>query len=496
MHTDADLIPICAETSKRHLSSSDTDLIELALNTVYALDKLLRLLRNHKTKHDLAELRLRWESRLCQCWEDLVPLRQDVAAFELKCNRRSVAAVEKSGDGSCDTMYSTGSDSRILQHKRSLSSSRMAAEALQLEMSRLALRISSFNGEKVLPTGKLLDLLIDQTQIPEQLIDEQEKLEEAVPSIAELEEKVSRLTIMLQYDLASAAEGRKAEVASAGSPITTLTPSDPKLLMSLQASAWLSESRETDQKAANNNMNAIGSSVTPAKSAEQSRRSGAAAQLSARLNGSPRPNRYRPNPRDQLDVAIGKTINRMAFRVSVVPVDASTSVQGCEKSDYVDLSGRYWVGYPAPRLCFCRILRSNTVMVRVGGGWQELSDFITQHYAHLMDSSDVIRPRTPVMSSSAPRDAPWLRSASGPASPSASALVRLKETHKPHMTPSALRVVTMPISSSPALCMPDTPLKTCLQSTSMRCTSVGEELAEGSLSKSGSNESVVIRDLH
>lgn len=35
-------------------------------------------------------------------------------------------------------------------------------------------------------------------------------------------------------------------------------------------------------------------------------------------------------------------------------------------------AGRYWIGQP-PKLCYCRILRSRTVMVRVGGGWVELS---------------------------------------------------------------------------------------------------------------------------
>ena len=32
-----------------------------------------------------------------------------------------------------------------------------------------------------------------------------------------------------------------------------------------------------------------------------------------------------------------------------------------------DESGRYWIGSPEPKLYFARILRSNTVMLRVGG---------------------------------------------------------------------------------------------------------------------------------
>lgn len=39
-----------------------------------------------------------------------------------------------------------------------------------------------------------------------------------------------------------------------------------------------------------------------------------------------------------------------------------------------DKTGRYWIG---ERLCFCRILRSQTVMVRIGGGWSELSKSVS-----------------------------------------------------------------------------------------------------------------------
>jgi len=44
------------------------------------------------------------------------------------------------------------------------------------------------------------------------------------------------------------------------------------------------------------------------------------------------------------------------------------------KEDWKDQSGKYWIGAEGrAKLCFCRILRSKTVMVRVGGGWVELS---------------------------------------------------------------------------------------------------------------------------
>ncbi|KAG0021579.1 actinin alpha 2 [Podila clonocystis] len=41
--------------------------------------------------------------------------------------------------------------------------------------------------------------------------------------------------------------------------------------------------------------------------------------------------------------------------------------------------GRYVFGDVEPKVCFCRILRSRKVMVRVGGGWSELSKFMEDH---------------------------------------------------------------------------------------------------------------------
>lgn len=91
-----------------------------------------------------------------------------------------------------------------------------------------------------------------------------------------------------------------------------------------------------------------------------------------------RPNRYHANPKSKLDMAVGKLVNRMPVPVQIV--HASKAPGARVTDDWKDESGRYWVGHPDPKLCFCRILRSRTVMVRIGGGWQELTRYIMQHY--------------------------------------------------------------------------------------------------------------------
>lgn len=80
-------------------------------------------------------------------------------------------------------------------------------------------------------------------------------------------------------------------------------------------------------------------------------------------NTTPKRKPYIANPNSKLDVAVGNVVNN--FRL---PVTVQAATDG-----WRDQSGRYWIGDIEPRLCFCRILRSQTVMVRVGGGWCELS---------------------------------------------------------------------------------------------------------------------------
>ncbi|KAF9076460.1 hypothetical protein BDP27DRAFT_1379987 [Rhodocollybia butyracea] len=90
---------------------------------------------------------------------------------------------------------------------------------------------------------------------------------------------------------------------------------------------------------------------------------------------------YVANPKSKLDVAVGDVVNSLPIGINIEGVSGS----------WKDQSGKYWIGDQDPKLCFCRILRSQTVMVRVGGGWTELSKFIRDHFAdsfRLLTASD------------------------------------------------------------------------------------------------------------
>ncbi|KAG9317266.1 hypothetical protein JVU11DRAFT_1460 [Chiua virens] len=112
---------------------------------------------------------------------------------------------------------------------------------------------------------------------------------------------------------------------------------------------------------------------------------------------------YVANPKNKLDVAVGDVVNKLPVNINVeVVADTDT---------WKDQSGKYWIGDQEPKLCFCRILRSQTVMVRVGGGWQELSKFIKDHFA---DQFRIMCPESPPRFGSpwlGPREEKWISSA-------------------------------------------------------------------------------------
>ncbi|CAG8534567.1 11296_t:CDS:2 [Funneliformis caledonium] len=107
------------------------------------------------------------------------------------------------------------------------------------------------------------------------------------------------------------------------------------------------------------------------------------AQIPSRLSPSPTPgspgsprrppirliphnvNNYVPDPKDQLDVEVARIVNACPVKIKVSMVEGEP--------------GKYMFGEVEPKLCYCRILRSRMVMVRVGGGWAELSKFLVEH---------------------------------------------------------------------------------------------------------------------
>lgn len=77
------------------------------------------------------------------------------------------------------------------------------------------------------------------------------------------------------------------------------------------------------------------------------------------------PETYKADPKNDLDVALGDIVNDSPYKIGVKMVPGEV--------------GKYWFGREKPKLAYCRVLRSRMVMVRVGGGWVELSQFLRDH---------------------------------------------------------------------------------------------------------------------
>ncbi|GAK62417.1 uncharacterized protein PAN0_001d0617 [Moesziomyces antarcticus] len=524
---------VAKATSKRHLSGPDTDLLELALSTIYALDKLLRLLRDQRAEHELTELRLRWERALLASWQDVAAIRNDIQAFERKCRALKEALLESQDGHAMDAalLQSNGAlnvNETPTQFKQDAAESaahhpsgsgkrtevptpalRLAVESVKLESSRLVLRVRSFDAEKVRLAGRLLDLLIDHRQVPEKLLDEQEKLEDALMRPAAIEAEAATIATLLEEKTIS----------------RHLSGSSSTTDLSIHPHRSTSEALETPRRRTSHEAHSTKDEVSPRVA------SGSRALHSKRLNGAfstPSPkatrgsgvnryqadprnklvNRYQADPRNKLDTAIGRIVNRLPMPVSIRSARAANHNASSAAKDEKDISGRYWIGDPEPRLCFCRILPSRTVMVRVGGGWQELSEFLTQHYSHLSlrDGGMHSAMLSPSKGHSASSLA-WLRSASGPAgSPAARSVLsmgspRLNTSARKSISPRVSRVVTMPVDLTRHSASKDggdkLERRTSNGALHHRRSDSGEEIgpspdAAGSIPSSGSQSSIVI----
>ncbi|TFK86817.1 hypothetical protein K466DRAFT_136728, partial [Polyporus arcularius HHB13444] len=180
--------------AQRNLSPADTDLIEMTLTTIYALDKLMHLLRDRSDNLDLLGVRITWEERRIAAWKDLHKLLDDLRAF-LSTRVRWSSAVYETLDpddpspaeytpeytpkrrNSIVSMNSESSRASIPGFSRG--ARHKLAEALSQEAAQFASRTSSLRHTKIALAGKAIDKLIDDSRkpVPDELLDEQEKLE-------------------------------------------------------------------------------------------------------------------------------------------------------------------------------------------------------------------------------------------------------------------------------------------------------------------------------
>lgn len=174
--------------TQRNLSPEDTDLIELTLTTLYALDKLLHLLRDRSENLDLLGHRLAWEEQRAQAFATRQSIVDDLHIFLMNRARWSPAVYT-----SATAINIINSDSL---KPRSLSITTPPPsespdlfsrglrfklhEDLSRDAAQLSSRVTTLRHGHVATTGRLLDKLIDDSRkpVPDAMLDEQDRLEE------------------------------------------------------------------------------------------------------------------------------------------------------------------------------------------------------------------------------------------------------------------------------------------------------------------------------
>lgn len=178
--------------TQRNLSPADTDLIELTLTTIYELDKLLHLLRDRSDNLEMMNVRLTWEENRGAGWRERRQIIEDLHVFAVSRARWSPAVYDispKNEDssnslhrrGSVASLASTGSSDSVVNAPAFSRSARFKlSELLSRDAAQFSGRVTGLKHGTVNAAGKALDRLIDHSRkpVPDELLDEQDRLEE------------------------------------------------------------------------------------------------------------------------------------------------------------------------------------------------------------------------------------------------------------------------------------------------------------------------------
>ncbi len=171
------LLTLYEAATQRNLTPEDTDLVELTLTTLFALDKLVHLLRNRSEHLDLLSLRLTWEEYRTTAVSSRNDIISDLHKFLHNSARWSPAVYSGIGDDLDSTTDSsfdnTPGFSRTARYQ--------LAETLSKDAAQFASRVTLLRHGPVASSGKALDKLIDDSRspVPDPLLDEQDRIEDS-----------------------------------------------------------------------------------------------------------------------------------------------------------------------------------------------------------------------------------------------------------------------------------------------------------------------------
>ena len=173
------------------------------MTTLLALDKLIHLLRARSDTLEFTGLRLNWEEKRIAAWKERNSIREELQSFVKEQARWSVSTYDKielnpsdaslslpvGASGASLTPSSNGQSSSpsplvssTSRHNSNVTGvSRGArykfAEDLTREAGRFTTRYSAVKRNHITVAGKALDKMIEKKSLPDEVLDEQDRLE-------------------------------------------------------------------------------------------------------------------------------------------------------------------------------------------------------------------------------------------------------------------------------------------------------------------------------
>lgn len=167
---------------------------------------MLHLLRDRSENLEMMGIRLTWEENRQHSWKERRQIIQDLEAFSTSRARWSPSIYDTSTKSdetptlsrraSNASLASVGSDNALNSHAFSRTARFKLAELLSRDAAQFSGRVMGLKHGKVTAAGKALDKLIDHSRrpVPDELLDEQDRLEEKC--ISEME-NISKFTMNL-----------------------------------------------------------------------------------------------------------------------------------------------------------------------------------------------------------------------------------------------------------------------------------------------------------
>ncbi|SCV69746.1 BQ2448_1140 [Microbotryum intermedium] len=344
-------------------SSLASDGDSLATATEYPVPEALRVAGEAVTLVRKSAIPFIDDDRVTKNVERIEETYGEMSSMAMDLVPRSPSLPSSSGDDMSDAGTDlAGHVVKVLSNPRSVSSSSYASSSASESSSRASSRQSNTSTTKTPTRPRRLPFTGDPESTP--------RRRPFLPSI-DASPASAKCGVPPVPSFGSSSKARATHRSTSYNPPSTTMPSSTSRKSTRHASSSDAFGSHSMTPFSDARRVTAMSRSTPRTSLRRPSKSSARPPPRALFDQSSSKRKYRANPLRQVDVEVGRIVNELNIDV---PIQAAEDAQGSD-------SGLYWIGdSDTGRYFYCRILRSKTVMVRVGGGWENLHHFIVTRY--------------------------------------------------------------------------------------------------------------------